>query len=267
MTMTAAPTGRDRILKAAALGAVAGGMAGLFGVGGGIIIVPALTMVLKLPRRLAHGTSLAAVLPVAASGLVGYWTGGKVDWAVAGLLTAGAVVGAVLGTRLLRTVPLRVLAYGFATLLVITAVELFLNSAGGDGRSDLTLPMALGLLALGLFSGVLAGLLGVGGGVVMVPGMILLFHMLPAVAKGTSLAVIIPTSIAGTWRNLKLGNADLPVAGVVGATGVVTAFIVSRISVSLDEDLSNALFAVLLLAVAVRMVVEQLRAGPETAAH
>jgi uncharacterized membrane protein YfcA len=260
--MTSVATGsgsRERIVKAAILGAVAGAMAGLFGVGGGIVIVPALTMLLKMPRRLAHGTSLAAVLPVAASGLVGYWTGGEVDWAAAALLTVGAVAGALIGTRLLHVVPVRALAFGFAALLVVTAVELFLEAGHGDGRGDLTVAMVIGLLALGLFSGVLAGLLGVGGGVVMVPGMIILFGMLPAAAKGTSLAVIIPTSIAGTWRNLKAGNADLGVAAAVGALGVVSAFAVSKVSVGLDEDLSNALFALLMLAVALRMVVEQLR--------
>lgn len=255
-------TPRAKLLQGIGIGAVAGAMAGLFGVGGGIIIVPALTMIMKMPRRMAHGTSLAAVLPVAVSGLIGYWTGDEVDWAVAGCLAVGAVGGAVVGTRILHVVPVRALAFAFAALMLLTAAELFLSTGEGEGRSEMSVALAVGLLLLGLVSGTLAGLLGVGGGVVMVPAMVLLFGMPAATAKGTSLAVIIPTSIMGTWRNRKQSNADLPVAAGIGLAGVLTAFALSQVSIQLDEDLANALFGALLLVVAIRMIVEQLRAGP-----
>jgi uncharacterized membrane protein YfcA len=84
--------------------------------------------------------------------------------------------------------------------------------------------------------------------------MIILFGVPPAVAKGTSLAVIIPTSIIGTWRNGRKGNADLRVATIVGIAGVASAFAASKISVGLGERLSNALFAALLSVVALRML-------------
>ena len=103
-------------------------------------------------------------------------------------------------------------------------------------------------------SGVLAGLLGVGGGIIMVPAMVVLWGIPPAVAKGTSLAVIIPTSIMGTWRNRHHGNADMPVAVMVGLAGVVSAFVASKISIGMSETTSNVLFALLLIAVAARML-------------
>ena len=76
-------------MKIALVGLVAGFLSGLFGVGGGILIVPALVIVLKLGQKLAHGTSLAAVLPIAMSSLLGYTIEGKVDWPVAGSARAG----------------------------------------------------------------------------------------------------------------------------------------------------------------------------------
>ncbi|HEX6418602.1 MAG TPA: sulfite exporter TauE/SafE family protein [Acidimicrobiales bacterium] len=261
---TAVPA-RARILRAVLVGVVAGFLSGLFGVGGGILIVPALVAVLRMDQRLAHGTSLAAVLPIAMSSTLGYALGDKLDWPVAALIAVGAVGGAVIGTHVLHVLPQRALAICFTVLLALTAVRLVLDHADAGGRADLGLAAAAGLLALGVASGVLAGLLGVGGGIVMVPAMVVLFHVPPAVAKGTSLAVIVPTSIMGTWRNRRNGNADLPVAVVVGLAGVVSAFAASQISIGMSETVSNVLFAVLLVVVAARMAwqLARTRAGDE----
>jgi uncharacterized protein len=250
---------RRRLVRAIVVGVVAGFLSGLFGVGGGILIVPALVMVMALDQRLAHGTSLAAVLPIAASSTLGYAVGGKVDWPVAALIAVGAVAGAVIGTQALRVVPQAALGACFAGLLLLTAVRLLLDHADAGGRADVSVGGAVGLLVLGVASGGLAGLLGVGGGIIMVPAMVVLFRIPPAVAKGTSLAVIVPTSVMGTWRNRRNENSDLPIAGVVGVAGVVSAFAASQLSIGMSETVSNVLFAVLLLAVAARMVWQLVR--------
>ena len=256
---TAYPAG-SRLARAAAVGLVAGFLSGLFGVGGGILIVPALVLVMAMDQRLAHGTSLAAVLPIAVSSTLGYALEDKVDWPVAALLAAAAVGGAVVGTHALQRLPQRALAFAFAGLLVATAVRLLIDHSDvGGGRGGLDTFTVVGLLVLGLTSGILAGLLGVGGGIIMVPAMVVLWGIPPAVAKGTSLAVIVPTSIIGTWRNRHHGNADIPVAVAVGLAGVVSAFVASKISVGMSETTSNVLFALLLVAVAARMLWPLLR--------
>lgn len=249
---TSAPP-RARIIQAAGVGVVAGFLSGLFGVGGGILIVPALVLVMRLGQRLAHGTSLAAVLPIAVSSMLGYALEGKVDWPVAALLAAGAVGGAVVGTHVLHLLPQRALAVAFAALLAVTAVRLLVDQSDAGGRADLALGAAAALVLIGVASGVLAGLLGVGGGIIMVPAMVVLFGIPPAVAKGTSLAVIVPTAVMGTWRNRRNGNADLPVAVVVGLAGIVSAFAASKVSVGMSAATSNMLFALLLLVVTARM--------------
>jgi uncharacterized membrane protein YfcA len=234
------------------LGVIAGFLSGLFGVGGGILIVPMLVLVAGMAQRLAHGTSLAAVLPIAISGVVGFALDDGVDWAVAGALTAGAMLGAVVGTTWLHALSVRALGNLFAAVLLMSALRLVIDRSDASGRQDMSLAMIAGLIAIGLLSGILAGLLGVGGGIVMVPAMIILFGLSAAVAKGTSLAVIVPTSIVGTQRNVRRRNCDLRIALTIGLAGVVSAFVASKISLGLDEALSNWLFAILLAVVSIR---------------
>jgi uncharacterized protein len=109
------------------------------------------------------------------------------------------------------------------------------------------------LVIVGLVTGILSGLLGVGGGIVMVPAMIILFDLEPVVAKGTSAAVIIAAALMGTWRNRANDNTDLRAAAVIGVSGIVTAAIGSTLADRMSDTLSNTLFASLLLIVAARL--------------
>lgn len=241
--------------RVAAAGLLAGFTSGLFGVGGGIVVVPALALLAGFPHKLATGTSLTAIVPISLAGAVGYAAAGEVDLASATLLAAGALAGAVLGTRWLRTISGPALQYGFAALMVVTAVRLALGGeTDGAGRADLGPALVIGLLLTGLAAGVLAGLLGVGGGILIVPVLTLVFGLPLVLAKGTSLVVIIPTAVVGTLRNRRSGLTALRPGLVVGLAGVATALAASRLSLGLDPEVSAALFAALLVVVAVRLV-------------
>jgi uncharacterized membrane protein YfcA len=242
------------------VGAAAGLLGGLFGVGGGLIIVPGLVSLAKMERRLAHGTSLAATLPIAAASLLTYLSHGNVDWAVALFLATGAIAGAIVGTQLLRVIPKNLLVIVFVITVLATATRLLLGS-DTSGRVDLTIPMALLLVVIGFITGTLAGLLGIGGGVIMVPAMVVVLDMVTVIAKGTSVAVIVPTAIMGTIRNRKHANADIRVAAVVGGFGVVTAVVGGTISDRLSDDVANAMFAALLVFVAITQLLS-LRSRP-----
>ncbi|MHB1139973.1 MAG: sulfite exporter TauE/SafE family protein [Microthrixaceae bacterium] len=266
MSPDATTTTKDprRTIEAALVGVLAGFLAGLFGVGGGILMVPALVMVMRMDQRLAHGTSLAAVVPIAVSSTISYAISGEVDWAVVGWLALGAIAGAVVGTHLLASLSPKLLGGAFAALLVATALRLLLDQGAAGGRASLGVVGALVLVLTGLASGVIAGLLGVGGGIVMVPVMVVGFDMSAALAKGSSLAVIVPTAVMGTWRNLRKDNVDVRVAVVSGLAGVISGFLAGLLSVDMSEALSNTLFAVLLAVVALRML-WQLWRTPATA--
>lgn len=246
------------------VGLGAGFLSGVFGVGGGILIVPGLVLFAKMDQRRAHGTSLAAVLPISVSSLITYWAHDHVDWHVAFWLAIGAVGGAFLGTKLLKTVRHDVLSYGFAILLVASAIRLYWTTHA-DGRTGLSVVAAIALVLIGLATGTLAGLLGVGGGVVMIPAMVLLLGEVNVIAKGTSLAVIIPTSLMGTWRNRKSANVDVKAAAIVGCSGILSAIAGGTLAAHMSESLSNALFASLLLVVAAQMTYREWRRRPSSA--
>lgn len=110
------------------LGVAAGAVAGLFGVGGGIIFVPALTLVLGLSQLEAEATSLLAIIPVAILGTARQARAGTVRWHDAAVLGAASVVTAVAGALIADVAPERALRVGFALLLAFTAVQLVLRA-------------------------------------------------------------------------------------------------------------------------------------------
>jgi uncharacterized protein len=106
----------------------------------------------------------------------------------------------------------------------------------------------------------------VGGGILMIHVLVLLFAVPDAEAKGTSLVVILPTAVVGTLRNRHYGNTDLPAAAAAGLSGVVTAFLASQLAVRLEPRVSGILFALLLVAVAGRMLLARDERPPQATA-
>jgi uncharacterized membrane protein YfcA len=115
------------VLKLVLIGAVAGLFSTVFGVGGGIVIVPLLVLLLGFSGRVASGTSLAAIGITALAGTILYAFEGHVDVAHAALVGLPAAAGAVAGTAVQQRVSGRALAFAFAGLLVVLAVWLLLG--------------------------------------------------------------------------------------------------------------------------------------------
>jgi len=262
MTALPLPARRGPAYVAACIGIglVAGLMSGLFGVGGGTIIVPLLVVLLRFDQRLAAGTSLAAIVPTAAVGVVSYAVSGSVAWIPAIILAAGAVVGAQIGTWLLARLPQNALRWGFVVFLVVVIVMLFIVIPSRDAELPVTWLSGAGLAAVGVFTGVMAGLLGVGGGVVVVPALMLLFGASDLVAKGTSLLMMIPTAISGTIGNVRRRNVDLRAAVVVGVAACTTTALGAWIATRIDPVTANILFAVFMTFIAGQMAVRAWRA-------
>ena len=236
------------------VGVATGFLSGVFGVGGGILMVPCLVLLLGMEQRRAHGTSLGAMVLISASALGGFLLDGSVAWLPGLLIFAGSSVGVTVGTSLLDRVPIRSLRIGFSLLLLATAARFLADAPDTDGHSDITVGLAFAYVACGLLTGLLSGTMGVGGGVIMIPAMILLFGFVDATAKGTSLLVILPTSIIGTLRNRSSGNIDPKAVLIVGASGVASAFIGALGASDLSPRLSANLFAILLIVSAVQML-------------
>ncbi|GAB2843045.1 sulfite exporter TauE/SafE family protein [Microbacterium insulae] len=258
---TATPRARDArfFLTCAGVGLLAGLLSGLFGVGGGTVIVPLLVLALAFDQRLAAGTSLAAIVPTATVGVISYAVHGSVAWIPALLLAAGAVVGAQIGTWLLPRLSITILRWTFVGFLVLVIVSLFFVIPSRDAVLELTVLSGIGLVSLGVVTGVVAGLIGVGGGIIVVPALVLLFGTSDLVAKGTSLLMMIPTAISGTVGNVRRGNVDLAAAATIGVAACTTTALGAWIATLVDPFVGNVLFAVFLVFIAVQMAVRAIR--------
>ena len=111
-----------------------------------------------------------------------------------------------------------------------------------------------GLIGVGLFAGLMGGLLGVGGGIVTVPMLMLFFGIEAKLAIGTSLAAIVPTAIMAAARHAHLGNVDWKLAGLVATGAVVGAFIGASATNHVSGEWLRRLFAAFLIVTAIRML-------------
>ncbi|GAA1637638.1 sulfite exporter TauE/SafE family protein [Microbacterium flavum] len=249
------------VLSCLGIGLAAGLLSGLFGVGGGTVIVPMLVLLLAFGQKFASGTSLAAIVPTAAVGVISYAVHDSVAWIPGVILALGAVVGAQIGTWLLQKLPVAVIRWGFIAFLAIVVVMLFIVIPSRDSELEVTWLTGAGLVAVGLVTGILSGLLGVGGGVVVVPALILLFGTSDLIAKGTSLLMMIPTAVSGTIGNIRRSNVDLAAAALIGVAACTTTALGAWIATLLDPLVANILFALFLVFIAAQMAVRAVRAG------
>ena len=241
------------------VGLAAGFIAGLFGVGGGIFIAPGLMLLGGFPQRAAHGTSLATSALFAAAGVVAYALNDAVDVFAALLIFAGSGLGVLAGVELLNRVRVRTLQVAFVLLLAVTAGRMLAGTPEAAGELSLTVAAAFALAGCGVLVGLVAGLMGVGGGVIVVPALVLLFELGDVTAKGTSLLVVLPTAIVGTLRNLRHDNVDLRGALLIGTGGMLSAFGGGLLAGVIAPEVSAWLFAGLLMIIALRLARDILR--------
>lgn len=234
-------------------GLLAGFLSGLFGVGGGILIVPALVYLVRLDTRLAAGTSLLAILPSAIVGVLTYASAGNVDLLLAALLALGAIVGAPIGSWLLEKVSKRTLQWSFIAFIGVVIVSLFLVVPSRDAAVHIDVLGGVLLVILGVCTGILSGLLGIGGGVVVVPMLVVLFGSSDLLAKGSSLLMMIPTALSGTISNLRRKNVDVGAGLAVGGAACLTTTLGGLSAAASSPSLANILFAAFLVVIAVRM--------------
>jgi uncharacterized membrane protein YfcA len=247
-------------LRLALVGAAGGLLSGAFGVGGGILMVPLLIVFADMDQRRATATSLAAIVPASIAGSITYLVNGQVDLVAALFVALGGVLGSWIGAWLLRRLPLVWLRWLFIALLVGVAVRMLLTvPARGGGHVGFDLLPDLALFGLGIAVGIASGLFGIGGGVIMVPAFVSFFGMGDLMAKGTSLAVMIPTAISGTVANTRARLVDLREALVVGSAATIASFGGVAIAFLLSPAWSARLFAAFIVIAAVQLAVRAIR--------
>jgi hypothetical protein len=249
------------------IGTITGLLSGLMGVGGGVIMVPLMVHFLPLSQHLAHGTSLAVVIFTGLASAITYGWQGSIDLVVALELAAGTVVGARIGALWMNRIPAAQLRRAFGVLLLLVGLRMVVPLPAGPALvSTDSLVGALTTLALGLCIGILSGLMGVGGGVFLVPAMVLLLGISQQDAQGISLAVVVPTAMVGAYTCLKRGNVATTYVPWLAVPSIVTAVIGAVIAHSLPAAVLRQLFGLLLFSVGGQMALTRPKTVPASSA-
>lgn len=256
-------TTRRMVVVGAGIGLGAGIISGLFGIGGGVVLVPLLVISFALPQLQAASVSLAAIVVGAGAGVVPFLIEGRVDWPAAAFLTVGAAVGAWIGALVVHRIPERVLAWTFVAVVVGAAVRMLIPSA--EGGID-AVPISLGsialLVAIGVTAGGLAAVLGIGGGMVYVPALVIFFGLIQHTAQGTSLIAILPAAAVGAWGHARAGRMDWRLAGIVSVGSFLGGFAGGWIAQLIPAERLQVAFGIFLVVMAVRMAIRTTRGEP-----
>jgi uncharacterized membrane protein YfcA len=247
----AAPLGGRGVAVMALIGLVAGFLSSFFGIGGGTVIVPALVLIGFTQRR-AVATSLAAIVPTAIAAAITYLIHGHVHWVVAGLLIAGIIAGARIGSMLLSRLPEKALRWAFFAFLLFMASTQFIFVPERDAAVPVDWARGAAVLGLGLVTGILSGILGVGGGIVVVPALTILFGASDLVARGTSLVMMIPGSATGTFANVRKKLVDLRAAALIGLPAIAMTPVGNWCARLFEPRVNTVLFGVYIVGLAIR---------------
>jgi len=249
-------------------GIIAGVLAGLLGVGGGIVIVPVLYHVFsylgfdaEILMHLAVGTSLATIIPTSIRSLLAHYRKGAFDAALFRLWAPGIFIGALLGTWLANLVGFTALASVFAVVAFCVA----LHMAFGDRQRRLPLaPDGIGAASLSGIIGTLSAMMGIGGGTLTVPIMTLLgvpIHRAVGTAAGLGTIIAVPAAIgfmiggsnAPGLPPLSTGYVNWLGFGLIVPTTILAVPLGARLAHALDPEPLRKAFALFLGVTAIRM--------------
>jgi uncharacterized membrane protein YfcA len=249
------------------LGMLAGILAGMFGIGGGVIIVPALVVIFGFNLTLASGTSLfALMLPVGILAVIQYYKKGLISIKSSGLIAFGLALGVAFGANIAISLPITTLKQFYGIFLLYVCYNFFdissilkkkfgknqeIEIKEDKSRND----KIIGLLGLGLLAGVLSGLFGIGGGLVIVPFLVTFMKYDTKKAIGTSLgALLLPVGLPGVLVYYNAGNLNLNYALFVSIGLLIGAFFGANITLKLSGKLIKKVYAVFLLIVAMNFL-------------
>jgi uncharacterized membrane protein YfcA len=226
-------------------------------------MVPVLTLI-GLDRHRAHGTSLAAIVLIAAAGAASFGIDGELAVGLGLTVGLGGIVGSALGAGAMHRMSPRALSIVFGVVLLVAAARMI---GGGDplpGSGEMGgMAQAWIAVGIGLIAGLFAGVAGVGGGIVIVPATVFFLGLTQHEAQGTSLLAIVLTALAGTTVNRRNERVRLRDGLVVGVGGVVGSVIGSRIALGVEGESLSFAFGLFVLLVGLRTMYRAWR-SPQT---
>ncbi len=246
------------LLLSLVLGFGIGGSLGLLGGGGSILTVPALVYLIGQTPQVAVTTSLAIVGANSALGAFFHRSQGTLNWRVALIFGGTGMIFSYLAAGLSKQFSPNVLMVAFAALMLIVGIVLVRQKPTSqklEQKDDLKLWK---VLVGGASVGLLTGILGVGGGFLIVPALVMLVGMPMHQAVGTSLVVITMNSLSGFLGHLTGMTLDVPVILIFIAAGVIGTFAGSRLGKRLDATLLRKAFALFVIGLAVFLLYDNL---------
>lgn len=233
-----------------AIGLIGGFIAGLLGLGGGVIIIPLLVFGAGIPMTLATGISMVQAFFATTSGVIIHRRNRTILVPLGTTLGVAGVLGAIVGSVGSAQMGDQTLLWVYFCLVIVAVFLLFMApriEKTGDPKVNLWLafPMGLGV-------GVLAGMLGVGGGFIMMPLMISVLKIPTRLAVGTSLLMIIPTTFTGGIGKILTGQFDLSLAGVVIVGSILGAQGGGRVNTRVSPRTIRTCLLVLLFGILLR---------------
>jgi len=249
------------------IGILAGIMSGLFGIGGGIVIVPTLIAFVGMDILNANATSLAAMLlPVGILGVINYYKAGYIRIKDSLWISAGLLVGSYVGAELALSVNVHLLAKFYAAFILYVAIS-YINIPAiiGKKKAEAAIKGELRKYSfwhfsgLGVFAGVIAGMFGKGGGIVIVPMLTKFFRYDPKTAAATSLAALqLPVGLPSVIVYAQGGYFNWLYA-ILMDCGIVTGVLVgSKVAIKLPTIIFKKMYALFLVGVAIFMVIKYL---------
>jgi uncharacterized membrane protein YfcA len=239
------------ILISVVLGALFGGFGGLFGIGGGLIAIPALGLIEGMDQQVAQGTALVMIVP---NVILGFWKYRRrvvVDMRIAVTLATSGVIFTYLTARLATGLNSGELRLAFAAFMVAMAVYLAGRLVGGAGTRFLRSPLPWGWSSLiGVAGGALSGIFGVGGATIAPPALTAFFGVNQMAAQGLALALIAPGTVIALLTYAHAGEVDWRIGIPLAIGGVAAVSLGVKAAQSLPENVLRLLFCGLLVATA-----------------
>jgi uncharacterized protein len=252
--------------KALSIGGIAGLLGSLAGMGGGFVMIPLMTgSLLKLTQHQAHGTSLFAVAATGMAGALGY--ADQVQWEAAAVIAASGIITARLGATMTAKLSERALKKSLGTFMICVAPTVPLKQyfivahpSTGDTTNKEPRSVTQRLLPpamIGLGSGFMAGLFGVGGGAIVVPALTLFTDMNHYQALGTSLCAMTLPAMMGTYTHYTKGHVVMRVAPTLAFGSFVGAYLGGKlIGLQTNENVLRWGFSGLMLALGARTLIK-----------
>jgi uncharacterized membrane protein YfcA len=232
------------------IGLVSGVLSGLFGVGGGIVMTPGVQILLGARPIVALATPLPVIFPTALTGALTYRRAGEVDTNAAAWMVGPGIAGAVLGSWLTRLIDTHLLLVVTAILLAYQATSILRGARPKAASAPHRAGTPAVFAGIGLLAGLISGLLGIGGGLIMVPMLAGVLGMPLKRALGTSLLAIVALVVPGTIVHAALHHIDWAVFLVLSIGAVPGAAIGARLALDTKERTLRLLVGGFLLLVA-----------------